>query len=207
MLRATCFIHSKEPVMFARNVLESQQSVQAAVAGRSAAGCWKLTPGRALSLHPRERSVLEIAQGRVWLTLSGILPVRLSTDLPEDLPLGAADLLLQAGDRLDIAAGQHVVMEVWSPAGSPGEEVAFHWHGAPAAVPAHAQAPRVLRPGAEWECGVVQPLRDLVQALAQGGRAVGLAGAQALGAGGRLVLGIARFALIRIAAPRESKPA
>ena len=54
---------------------------------------------------------------------------------------------------------------------------------------------------------MVQPLRDLVQALAQGGRAVGLAGAQALGAGGRLVLGIARFALIRIAAPRESKPA
>ena len=46
-----------------------------------------------------------------------------------------------------------------------------------------------------------------LQALAQGGRAVGLAGAQALGAGGRLVLGIARFALIRIAAPRESKPA
>ena len=176
--------------MSARNVLESQQSVQAAVAGRSAAGCWKLTPGRALSLHPRERSVLEIAQGRVWLTLSGASP---------------ADHVLQAGDRIAIAAGQHVVMEAWTPAGLPGEDVAFHWLGAPAPVPAQAQ--RALRPGAEWECGVVQPLRDLVQALAQGGRAVGLAGAQALGAGGRLVLGIARFALIRIAAPRESKPA
>ena len=195
--------------MSARNVLESQQSVQAAVAGRSAAGCWKLTPGRALSLHPRERSVLEIAQGRVWLTLSGTLPRRQPADMPADLPadwvFGVADHLLQAGDRLDIAAGQHVVMEAWTPAGSPGEDVAFHWHGAPAPVPAQAQ--RALRPGAEWECGVVQPLRDLVQALAQGGRAVGLAGAQALGAGVRLVLGIARFALIRIAAPRESKPA
>ena len=195
--------------MSARNVLESQQSVQAAVAGRSAAGCWKLTPGRALSLHPRERSVLEIAQGRVWLTLSGTLPRRQPADMPADLPadwvFGVADHLLQAGDRLDIAAGQHVVMEAWTPAGLPGEDVAFHWLGAPAPVPAQAQ--RAMRPGAEWECGVVQPLRDLVQALAQGGRAVGLAGAQALGAGGRLVLGIARFALIRIAAPRESKPA
>ena len=191
--------------MSARNVLESQQSVQAAVAGRSAAGCWKLTPGRALSLHPRERSVLEIAQGRVWLTLSGTLPRSQPAGMPTDLALGVADHLLQAGDRLDIAAGQHVVMEAWTPAGSPGEDVAFHWLGAPAPVPAQAQ--RALRPGAEWECGVVQPLRDLVQALAQGGRAVGLAGAQALGAGGRLVLGIARFALIRIAAPRESKPA
>lgn len=191
--------------MSARNVLESQQSVQAAVAGRSAAGCWKLTPGRALSLHPHERSVLEIAQGRVWLTLSGTLPSHQPTDMPADLLLGVADHLLQAGDRLDIPAGQHVVMEAWSPSGVPGEEVAFHWHGVPAPVPAQGQ--RAQRPGAEWECGVVQPLRDLVQALAQGGRAVGLAGAQALGAGGRLVLGIARFALIRIAAPRESKPA
>jgi hypothetical protein len=195
--------------MSARNVLESQQSVQAAVAGRSAAGCWKLTPGRALSLHPRERSVLEIAQGRVWLTLSGTLPRRQPADLPADLPadgaFGAVDHLLQAGDRLHIAAGQHVVMEAWTPTGLPGDDVAFHWHAAPAPVPAQGRC--ALRPGAEWECGVVQPLRDLVQALAQGWRAVGLAGAQALGAGGRLVLGIARFALIRIAAPRESKPA
>ena len=191
--------------MSPRNVLESQQSVHAALAGRRAAGCWKLTPGRALSLHPRERSVLEIAQGQVWLTLSGTQPRHQPADMPADLALGVADHLLQAGDRLDIAAGQHVVMEAWSPSGVPGEEVAFHWHGAPAPVPAQGQ--RAQRPGAEWECGVVQPLRDLVQALAQGGRAVGLAGAQALGAGGRLVLGIARFALIRIAAPRESKPA
>ncbi|MDH4418201.1 MAG: DUF2917 domain-containing protein [Acidovorax sp.] len=191
--------------MSARNVLESQQSVQAVLAGRSAAGCWKLTPGRALSLHPRERGVLEIAQGRVWLTLSGALPSHQPADLPADWVPGVVDHLLQPGDCLDIAAGQHVVMESWSPAGLPGEDVAFHWHGAAATGPAQGQ--RALRPAAEWECGVVLPLRDLVQALAQGGRAVGLAGAQALGAGGRLVLGFARFALIRIAAQRESKHA
>lgn len=187
--------------MFARNVLESQQSVQAAVAGRPAAGCWKLTPGSALSLRPRQRSVLEIAQGRVWLTLSGTLP----TDLPADLPRGVADHVLQAGDRLNIAAGQHVVMEAWNPAGVPGEEIAFLWNDAPALAP--AQGSHTLRRGAEWECGVVQPLRDLVQALAQGGRALGLAGVQVLSAGSRLALGIARFALFRIAAPRERRPA
>ena len=159
--------------MPARNVLESQQSVQAALAGRPAAGCWKLAPGRALSLHPRKRSVLEIAQGRVWLTLSGASP---------------ADHVLQAGDRIAIAAGQHVVMEAWSPAGMAAEGVAFDWDRAPALAP--------VRSAAEWECGVVQPLRDL-----------GQAGGQALGAGGRLALGIARFALFWIAAPRERKTA
>lgn len=193
--------------MSARNVLESQQSVQAAVAGRPAAGCWKLAPGRALSLHPREHGVLEVAQGRVWLTLSGASPTPLPADLPADLPRGVADHLLQAGDRLAIAAGQHVVMEAWNPAGLPDGGVAFHWTGAPIPVPVSVQGQYAVRPGAEWECGVVQPLRDLVQALAQGGRAVGQAGAQALGAGGRLALGIGRFALIRIAAPRESSDA
>lgn len=180
--------------MSARNVLESQQSVQAAVAGRPAAGCWKLTPGRALSLHPRERSLLEIAQGRVWLTLAGASPA--------DLPGAVADHVLQAGDRLAVAPGQHVVMEAWSPAGAPAEGVAFHW-----TAEATASGRRTLRPGTEWECGVVLPLRDLLQALAQGGRAVGLAGTQVLSAGGRLAFGIARFALFRIAAPRERRPA
>ncbi|RQO80704.1 DUF2917 domain-containing protein [Acidovorax sp. FJL06] len=190
--------------MPARNVLESQQSVQAAVAGRPAAGCWKLAPGRALSLHPREPSVLEIAQGRVWLTLSGASPTPLPADLPADLPRGVADHMLQAGDRLAIAAGQHVVMEAWNPAGLPDGGVAFHWKGA--AALANGQGAHVLRRGADWECGVVQPLRDLAQALAQGGRAVGQAGAQVLGATGRLALGIARFALFWIADLRERRP-
>jgi len=191
--------------MPARNVLESQQSVQAAVAGRPAAGCWKLAPGRALSLHPREHGVLEIAQGRVWLTLSGASPTPLPADLPADLPHGVVDHMLQAGDRLAIAAGQHVVMEAWNPAGLPDGGVAFHWRGA--AARAHGQGLHALRRGADWECGVAQPLRDLAQALAQGGRAVGQAGAQVFSATGRLAFGVARFALFWIADLRERRPA
>ena len=188
--------------MTARNVLESQQSahaVHAAVAGRSAAGCWKLTPGRALSLHPRQHSVLEIAQGRVWVTVSA------SPSASE--PGRDADQVLQAGDRLNVAAGQHLVMEAWSlPGREPAQSVAFCWEDA-AALATATVATRQLaaRAAPEWECGVVQPLRDLLQALAQGGRAVATAARLVLHASGRLVWGATRFALFRIAAPRERR--
>ena len=192
--------------MSPRTVLESQQSVHADLAGRSAAGCWKLAAGRALSLHPRQRSVLEIAQGRVWLTVS---------PAPPWLPLrGAAaggDQVLQAGERLIIEAGQHVVMEAWSLSGeSPhADAVAFRWDHAPAAAWATSLAgPRAKTSAAkDWECGVVQPLRDLAHALGHGGRAVGTALADMATAGGRLAAGLARFALHRIAAPLQRKPA
>ena len=190
--------------MTARNVLESQQSahaVHAAVAGRPAAGCWKLTPGRALSLHPRQHSVLEIAQGRVWVTVSG--------SLSAGAPSRDADQVLQAGDRLSVAAGQHLVMEAWSlPGGAPAEGAAFCWEGAAVAAAATvATRQPAARATPEWECGVVQPLRDLLQALAQGGRAVATAARLVLHASGRLVWGATRFALFGIAAPRERRPA
>ena len=184
--------------MSAPAVLESQQSVHAApaaAAGRAAPGSWKLAAGRALSLHPRQPGVLEIAQGRVWVTLSGPLPPQ---PLPADLPGGGADHVLQAGDRLAVATGQHVVMQPWPRAGRAQDGAAFHWHAAGAAALAPVPAPRqrARRPAAEWECGVVQPLREL-----------GQAGAQALGATQRLARGFARFALFWIAAPRAGRPA
>ena len=176
--------------MSARNVLESQQSVHAGTAGRSVAGCWKLPAGRALSLHPRTPGVLQIAQGRVWLTLAGAPSAA--------RPPAEADQVLRAGDCITIAAGQHVVIEeAWALQGATPDGVAFEWKAA-----AQAAAGQAPRPGAEWECSVAQPLRDLLQAVGQGGRAVAQAGAQALGAGGRLARGIARFALFRIAAQR-----
>lgn len=176
--------------MPARNVLESQQSVHAATAGRRpAAGCWKLPAGRALSLHPRTPGVLEIAQGRVWLTLAG-------------QPDAQADQVLLAGDRIAVAAGQHVVIEAWMPQGGSPDAVAFEWKAA-----ARGGAELVPRTRPEWECSVVQPLRELLQALGQGGRAVGLASTQVLGAASRLVLGAARFALFRIAAGLDRRPA
>lgn len=198
--------------MSPRNVLESQQSVHADLAGRSAAGCWKLAAGRALSLYPRQRSVLEIAQGRVWLTLSAASPWHSR----HGATAAVVDQVLQAGERLTIEPGQHVVMEAWSQSGDRAHvgPVAFHWDLAPASAGAAASPTSPFtRPFArssaasDWECGVVQPLRDLVHALGQGGRAVGTALADMAAAGGRFAAGLARFALHRIAAPSTRKTA
>lgn len=149
-------------------------SPAAAPAGRS-----KLAAGGALSLHPRTDGVLEIAWGRAWITLGGEPP--------------ATDHVLQSGETLELSAGQHVVLESWPSADDPRGTVLFDWR---VARPAQALA---ARPAADWEGAIAQPLRDLRQAVAQGGRAVGAAAAAAAGAAGRLALGAARLAVGRIA--------
>ena len=85
-----------------------------------AAGCWKLSPGHALSLYPCSAGVLEIVQGRVWLTLRGTL------ERPPD------DHDLQAGARLHVAPGQHLVLQAWNPPGVT-DAVAFRWDVMPGA--------------------------------------------------------------------------
>ena len=177
--------------MSSRNVLKLQQSVQASQAVCAAAGGWKLAAGEAVTLRAHTPGVLEIAQGRVWLTLGGSLA---------NLPGTAADHVLQAGERLAVAPGQHVVMEAWNPQGS-AEAVAFRWD----ALTASALTRPASQAARDWECGVVQPLRDLGQALGQGGRALGTALAGVAGAGGRFAAGLARFALLRIAAPLQRR--
>ena len=177
-----------------RPVLESQQSVTASSAGRSAAGSWTLGAGRALSLHPAASGVLAIACGRAWVTAQGP---------GAGCPGTGVDHVLRAGDELAIAPGQHVVLEAWSPPGRAADAVAFRWDVPPASLPATC----VTRTAAcDWECGVVQPLRDLLRALGLGGRAVGSAALDVAGAGGRLAAGAVRFALYRIAAPLHRRP-
>ncbi|NUN59827.1 MAG: hypothetical protein HUU13_01740, partial [Burkholderiaceae bacterium] len=60
------FIDAKEPAMSSLSPLSHPTA--APTPGRALAGHWKLPAGRVLSLYPRERSVLEITLGRVWLT-------------------------------------------------------------------------------------------------------------------------------------------
>jgi hypothetical protein len=183
------------------NVLNSQQSAHAVQAGRAAAGAWKLATGRALSLHPRQRSVLEITQGRVWLTV-----VPASRWLHHTSGAAVQDQVLHAGERMVLPPGVHAVMEVWNPLHALDEATgaAFRWDRAPAPVRASAPVACATR---DWECGVVQPLRDLARALGQGGRAVGTAAINAADAAARFAAGLARFALHRIAAPIPRTPA
>ena len=160
------FIDAKEPAMSSLSPLSLPTA--APTHGRALAGHWKLPAGRVLSLYPRERSVLEITLGRVWLTGA-------------DGPGPGADHVLAAGERLVVEPGRHVVIEPWAGAGWPA--AAFRWDAAP--------APHAVPLSAQWERGVALPLRDLSQALGCLGRAV----AMAAGAAGRLFAGLARYAL------------
>ncbi|MES2611219.1 MAG: DUF2917 domain-containing protein [Pseudomonadota bacterium] len=177
--------------MSSRTVLESQQSAIAPAAGRVLAGSWKLDAGRVITLNPRERSVLEISQGRVWLSVGA---------RPGQADQATEDIVLVRGQSLVIESGQQVVMESWYLRGGAPSAVAFCWDSAPAT--------RLVADSAlDWELGVAQPLRELVCALGQGGRAVSAAVAATLGASGRLAAGLVRFALHRIATQRARMPA
>ena len=141
------------------------------------AGSFTLKDGQALSLQPPAASVLRIAQGRVWATLSS----------------APGDHVLVPGSSLHIPAGEHVVIEPW-----PLQErcpVFFDWDPAP--VYLSAPAPRVtLLP--VREAGLARDRLAVGQALADLRAALGFA----VGAGGRLVVGLARFAIGLVARPR-----
>ena len=60
-------------------------------------GCWTLKTGRAITLHPRQASVLRVRHGRVWVTLNSV----------------PGDHLLVDGASLRVPAGDRVVLEPW----------------------------------------------------------------------------------------------
>ncbi|MET4579851.1 DUF2917 domain-containing protein [Ottowia thiooxydans] len=113
-------------------------------AQQHASGTWKLQPGQAMTLRPRQNGELLIVHGAVWATLNGP---------HEGLgsgPLG--DLHLQPGERLQLNAGRQVVLEPivsgqFGQATTP--EVNFSWEYTPAS----------------WKASVAEPADDLTRAL------------------------------------------
>lgn len=108
-------------------------------------GTWALRPAQALSLYPAWAGVLEVARGRVWLTVTG--------------PGGhaqACDEVLDAGARRVLQPGQHAVLEAWHRPGS-APAVALRWD---AWSPPVAVAP----PGAQAAAPTAE-LREAWQAL------------------------------------------
>lgn len=140
---------------------------------------WRLPAGRALSLRPRQAGLLQICQGQIWATLDGPHARR------------EGDLFLAAGERLTVAAGQHLVIE---PHDRPGDAPAwFSW--------TPEEPARAARPGAtRWQRDVHQPVSDL--RLALGGAALALRGAAA--ALLRLAAGVSGLALAARAAKAAS---
>jgi hypothetical protein len=123
----------------------------------------RLEAGQAVKLRARKLSVLRIAHGRVWATLSDIGPYS---------RVMGGDHFLSRGESITLLPGQELVMEAFGR----GEKTSaqFSW-GPPGAV-----APAVqLLPTANWRGGVMQPLMDLRHASGLAARAMG-----------RLVLGL-----------------
>lgn len=103
--------------------LESIMSSSAASSSVSSfrpAGAWRLHPGHAMSLRPKETSVLRIHRGPVWVTLGE--PGALS-------PQASGDRFLKDGESMVVPAGARLVMEPLSRRESDGP-VCFDWSGA-----------------------------------------------------------------------------
>lgn len=115
-------------------------------------GLWKLAPGRALSLQPRQNGVLRVAQGQVWVT---------TDEHRHGAGNELGDYFLQAGERLTVSPGQHLVLEPIAQTGQ--APVFFEW------TPTHESMGTQTTRNAN---AVTQPLRDLVLALGMVGSAL-----------------------------------
>jgi hypothetical protein len=113
-------------------------------------GTWKLAPGRAITLEPRDAGVLKVAHGRLWVTFEGPHHGRLNE---------SGDHILAAGEQLALQAGQRLVLEPWNGGGSPSY---FSWE--PVLAMQTVRRARLA--------DVMQPLSDLRLALVFGGRAM-----------------------------------
>ena len=82
----------------------STQTLSQTHQSTSPPGAWKLAPGRALTLQPREAGIFRVALGRMWVTLDG----------PHRGPANdLGDHVFDAGARLHLRAGQRLVIEAW----------------------------------------------------------------------------------------------
>ena len=127
------------------------------------AGAWKLAPGRAMTLQPRLRGRLTIAQGSVWATSDG----------PHAGPLNdQGDRVIGAGGRIELIAGERLVIEALGAR----QPAYFSWDPLPQATPS---AIRLVE--------LAQPTRDLRLAVVLGLGAAGRLVAALAAIGWRLV--------------------
>ena len=119
-----------------------------------------LTAGQAITLRAKAISVLRIAHGRVWVTVTEVGPYS---------RVMAGDHFLSRGDSLTLLPRQELVMEPFGRANKTSETSAqFSWNptGAVASVTQTAAT-------ANWRVGVLQPLLDLRHAAGLAVRATG----------------------------------
>jgi hypothetical protein len=156
---------AKEHTMSHSNFLEFQASPHQ----DSVPGFWKLAPGRALSLQPRQAGTLRVAQGQVWVTLD-VAHQGAGNEL--------GDHFLHAGQCLSISPGQHLVLEPFERAHQ--QAVFFEWTPGTHLIQA---------PVAPQTDAVTAPLRELALALGLVGTALLHLGAGLLASGRQWVAG------------------
>ena len=132
----------------------------------------ELAAGKAVTLRAMQLSVLRIAHGRVWATLSDVGPYS---------RVLAGDHFLSRGQSLTLLPGQELVMESFGSSAN-GFATTAHFSWETSGVAASAVQDSTPAQHAKG-IGVLQPLRDLRYAL-------GLIA----GASGRLVQGLAHGA-------------
>ena len=133
-----------------------------------------LTAGKAVTLRAKAISVLRIAHGRVWVTV---------TEVGAYSRYGrviAGDHFLSRGDSLTLLPGQELVMEPFGRGEKTSAQFSWGPPGPVAATPAAATA--------NWRSGVLQPLLDLRHASGLAARAMG-----------RLFLGLGHAAAAEVA--------
>jgi hypothetical protein len=126
----------------------------------------------AQTFYARSAGVLRVTSGRAWVTLHAVRQSPQPRWCPE---LDPGDIFVDPGNRLRLRAGQHAVIEAW-PADK-ASATRLVWEPV-------APSARALR----WQCGVVQPARELAQGVVQVARSIG-----------RLVWGLAAYSEVLVA--------
>jgi len=129
--------------------MTSQESTRAHQSTTALAGAWKLRPGRALTLKPREPGRLRVARGTLWATGDG----------PHAGPLNdQGDRILRMGEQMTLRPGERLLIESLD-----GDRPAYYsWDPAP-----------MVRRRRVDTSALVQPLADLRLALALGVTSLG----------------------------------
>ena len=173
--------------MTSLNTLPAQDSPPPSLGKRLSLGRWKLGTSRALTLQARACGVLRVEQGAIWVTFDA--PQR---GLVDDL----GDHFFRSGQEITLPAGKRLVMQAGSESGDAPScsPVYFSWT-------AQSTWPPAPDTNTRWQAAVVQPLRELRQALGVALRALG-----------RLLAGVTAYAeyLVagrgRVLPPLESNP-
>lgn len=122
--------------------------------GGNPAGTWRLDPGQALRLQPKQGGTLRVAAGTLWAT----------GDRPPDPTSGqGADQLLAAGDAVRVGPGERLVLE----AVGDSAPARFDWDPV---LP--WAAPRRSAPALLWRLALIAPASALTLAMWIGAAAV-----------------------------------